>query len=90
LPLFNHGHYVWPSPYHAYCHHALPLLATYVTATLLFNFAVDRVLKYGSPPLLYRSVTAAALCAFLVLGFVAHGQPTWFGVSLAVVNDIDF
>jgi len=82
-PFFSHGKYIWPSPLHAYCSHALPLLAIYVATTLLFNWAVDRVLKYGSPPLLYRSVTAAALCAFVVLGFVAHGDPTWLGISFA-------
>jgi hypothetical protein len=82
-PLFSHGKYVWPSPERAYCSHALPLLATYVAATLLFNLAVDRVLIYGSAPLLYRSVTAVAMSAFVVLGFVGHGEPTWLGVSFA-------
>jgi len=77
---------LWPSPKVAYCQLALPLLVSYVGASLLVNFAVDRVLRYGSGPLLYRSVTAASVSAWFVLGLLAHGAPTVgsTGYSIAV------
>jgi hypothetical protein len=75
---------VWPSPKLAYCQLALPLLATYVGASLLVNFTVDRVLRYGSGPLLYRAVTAASVSAWFVLGLLAHGAPTVKGTGLSI------
>jgi len=85
---FESGGDVHPSPLVAYCGLALPLLGAYVGAAMLVNFAVDRVLKYGrSGPLLYRSVTAAFLSTYVVLGFLAHGEPTSFGgFSIAVLE----
>ena len=78
---------VWPSPQRAYCSWALPLSIVYVAASLLVNLAVDRVLRHGSAPLLYRGVTAATLSAFTVLGIVAHGQPTSIhGISMAILE----
>lgn len=81
-----------PSTERAYCGIALPLLGLYVASILVVNMAVGRVLKYGSGPLLYRSVTAATLTAYVVLGFVAHGVPALAGngvlsgISMAMLN----
>ena len=71
----------------AYCVAAMPLITVYVASIMLVNVAVDRVLLYGSEPVLYRAVTAATLTAFVVLGALANGAPVPpFGVSTAVLN----
>ena len=81
-----------PSMQRAYCGIALPLLSLYVASILVVNMAVDRVLQYGSGPLLYRAVTAATITAYVVLGFVAHGVPALTGhgvlsgMSMAMLN----
>lgn len=82
-PLISGGD-IWPSQDNSYCRLALPLLVFYVGSSLLVNFSVDRVLKYGSPPLLYRSVTAATVTAYVVLGVLAHGAPMLNGLSVVM------
>jgi hypothetical protein len=86
-PFLGHHGSLGPSPRHAYCEFALPLLLAYVGTSLLVNGAVDGVLRYGSTTLLYRSVTAATLTAYVVLGLLAHGEPkALFGLSVAILE----
>lgn len=70
------------------CSVATGMIFAYLLSTLLVNFSVDRVLTYGSEPLLYRAVSAATLTAFVCLGLLSAGQPTtaFFGLSIAMVN----
>lgn len=86
-PLVTGSHDIYPSPRRAYCRLALPLLSVYVGVSLLVNACVDRVLRFGSGPLLYRAVTLATLSAWAVLGLLAHGEPTALGgLSVALLE----
>jgi len=86
-PLLTPGEFIWPSPKRAYCGLALPMLLVYVGVSLLVNQSVDAVLRHGSAHLLYRGVTLATVCAWLVLAILDRGDSTALGgIAVSVVS----
>ena len=64
------------------CQYASLATAGYIGSTLLVTFAVNGVLEYGTPLVLYRTINGSVALAFVVLA--VYSSDKWVRVSLSV------
>jgi hypothetical protein len=60
----------------------------YILSTLLVTFAVNGVLAYGTPLILYRTINASVAVAFVVLALYSMNKWAW--ISSYALNIFDF
>jgi len=60
----------------------------YIFSTLLVTFAVNGVLAYGTPLILYRTINASVAVAFVVLALYSMNKWAW--ISSYALNIFDF